>query len=126
MVEEPQRTATATRRVTLRALPIGEAIAVGVLAERMRVEPVQVIKQLMRGGVFASINQNIDFDTAAAVARVFGYAARKVEDSVSAAGGSVAEESSADLETRRPSSPCLDTSTMARRHCSTPSAGRTW
>ena len=100
MVEEPQRSATATRRVTLRALPIGEAIAVGVLAERMRVEPVQVIKQLMRGGVFASINQIIDFDTAAGVARVFGYAARKVEDSVSAAGGGVAEDESADLETR--------------------------
>ena len=100
MAEEPQRSATATRRITLRALPIGEAIAVGVLAERMRVEPVQVIKQLMRGGVFASINQNVDFDTAAAVARVFGYAARKVEDAVSAAGSSVAEENSADLETR--------------------------
>ena len=100
MVEEPQRSATATRRVTLRALPIGEAVAVGVLAERMRVEPVQVIKQLMRNGVFASINQIIDFDTAAGVARVFGYAARKVEDSVSAAGGGVAEDESADLETR--------------------------
>ena len=100
MVEEPQRSATATRRVTLRALPIGEAIAVGALAERMRVEPVQVIKQLMRNGVFASINQIVDFDTAAGVARVFGYAARKVEDSVSAAGGGVAEDESADLETR--------------------------
>ena len=100
MVEEPQRSATATRRVTLRALPIGEAIAVGSLAERMRVEPVQVIKQLMRSGVFASINQIVDFDTAAGVARVFGYAARKVEDSVSAAGGAVAEDESADLETR--------------------------
>ena len=100
MVEEPQRSATATRRVTLRALPLGEAVSVGVLAERMRVEPVQVIKQLMRSGVFASINQNIDFETAAAVARVFGYAARKVEDAVSAAGGGVAEENTADLETR--------------------------
>ena len=100
MVEETQRSATATRRVTLRALPIGEAIAVGMLAERMRVEPVQVIKQLMRGGVFASINQNVDFETAASVARVFGYAARKVEDAVSAASGAVAEENSADLETR--------------------------
>ena len=100
MVEEPQRSATATRRVTLRALPIGEAIAVGTLAERMRVEPVQVIKQLMRNGVFASINQIVDFETAAGVARVFGYAARKVEDAVSAAGGAVAEDESADLETR--------------------------
>ena len=100
MVEEPQRTATATRRVTLRALPIGEAVSVGALAERMRVEPVQVIKQLMRSGVFASINQNIDFETAATIARVFGYAARKVEDAASSASGAVAEEDSAGLEPR--------------------------
>ena len=100
MVEQPQGTATATRRVTLRALPIGDAIAVGTLADRMRVEPVQVIKQLMRAGVFANINQIIDFDTAAVVARAFGYAARKVEDSVNAGAGSVAEDGSADLETR--------------------------
>ena len=102
MTEQTQgAAATATRRVTLRALPLGEAVAVGALAERMRVEPVQVIKQLMRGGVFASINQIIDFETAAGVARVFGYAARKVEDAASAAG-SVAEDGSADLETRPP------------------------
>ena len=102
MTEQPQgAAATATRRVTLRALPIGEAVAVGALAERMRVEPVQVIKQLMRAGVFASINQIIDFETAAGVARVFGYAARKVEDAASAAG-SVAEDGSAELETRPP------------------------
>ncbi len=100
MVEQSQGQATATRRVTLRALPIGDAIAVGTLAERMHVEPVQVIKQLMRAGVFASINQAIDFETAGSIARVFGYAARKVEDVASAAAGAVAEDESAQLETR--------------------------
>ena len=100
MVEQSQGQATATRRVTLRALPIGDAIAVGTLAERMHVEPVQVIKQLMRAGVFASINQAIDFETAGSIARVFGYAARKVEDVASAAAGAVAEDESAQLEIR--------------------------
>ena len=102
MVEQTRGQATSTRRVTLRALPIGEAITVGALAERMRVEPVQVIKQLMRTGVFASINQVVDFETAGAVARVFGYAARKVEDVASAAAGAVAEDDAGLLESRPP------------------------
>ena len=102
MVEQTRGQAASTRRVTLRALPIGEAITVGALAERMRVEPVQVIKQLMRAGVFASINQVVDFETAGGVARVFGYAARKVEDVASAAAGAVAEDDAGLLETRPP------------------------
>ena len=62
MVEEAQDQATATRTVTLRALPLGEAIGVGALAQRMQVEPVAVIKQLMRAGIFANINEIIDFE----------------------------------------------------------------
>ncbi|MEX2598740.1 MAG: translation initiation factor IF-2 [Dehalococcoidia bacterium] len=93
--------APTTRRVTLRALPLGEAVTVGTLAQRVGAEPVQVIKQLMRAGVFANINQVIDFDTAAVVARTFGYAARKVEDAGSASGA-VAEDDSGELITRPP------------------------
>jgi hypothetical protein len=48
MAEETQDQATSTRTVTLRALPLGEAVPVGILAQRMQVEPVAVIKQLMR------------------------------------------------------------------------------
>jgi translation initiation factor IF-2 len=81
---------------------MGEAISVGTLAERMHVEPVQVIKQLMRSGIFAGINQAIDFDTAATVARTFGFAARKADDTTSAAAGSVAEEDETELEPRPP------------------------
>jgi translation initiation factor IF-2 len=102
MVEETQEQATATRTVTLRALPLGEAVAVGTLAERMQVDPVQVIKQLMRTGVLASINEVIDFDTASSIARAFGFAARKIEDATSQAAGSVAEDDSTDLQVRPP------------------------
>ena len=102
MVEEPQEAATATRLVTLRALPLGEVVSVGALAQRMGVEPVRVIKQLMRNGVFANVNEVIDFETAALVARSFEFAARKKEDAVSAAAGSVAEDEAADLVERPP------------------------
>jgi translation initiation factor IF-2 len=100
--EQQQEQATTTRKVTLRALPLSEAVTVGTLAERMQVEPVQVIKQLMRTGIFASINEVVDFDTASGVARVFGFVARKIEDAASAAAGAVAEDEAAELFERPP------------------------
>jgi len=51
------------------------SIAVRNLAELLRVSAVDVIKQLMRNGIFANINQVIDYETAAAVATNLGYEA---------------------------------------------------
>jgi len=100
MVEESEGQGAATRQVTLRALPLRDLVSVGTLAQRMKVEPVQVIKQLMRGGVFANINEVIDFETASDIARGFGFAARKVEDAASMAAGAVAEDELAELVER--------------------------
>jgi translation initiation factor IF-2 len=100
MAEETEDQATSTRTVTLRALPLGDAVSVGILAQRMQVESVAVIKQLMRIGIFASINEVIDFETASGVARAFGFAARKADDVSSAAAGSVAEDETAELSVR--------------------------
>ncbi|MCH7483100.1 MAG: translation initiation factor IF-2, partial [Chloroflexi bacterium] len=102
MAEQSEGPVTATRKVTLRALRLGDAITVGTLAERMGVDPVLIIKQLMRTGVFASINQVVDYDTAAAIARPFGYVARRAADNVSVAAGAVAEDESANLSPRPP------------------------
>ena len=102
MVEQSEGPAATTRKVTLRALRLGDAITVGTLAERMQVDPVLIIKQLMRTGVFASINQVIDYDTAAGIARPFGFAARRAAEAVSVAAGAVAEDESADLSPRPP------------------------
>jgi translation initiation factor IF-2 len=52
------------------------SITVKQLADLLKVEPTRVIKQLMRRGIMASVNQNIDFDTAQATATDFGYEAR--------------------------------------------------
>jgi translation initiation factor IF-2 len=57
-------------------IELPHSIAVRNLADILRVSAVDVIKQLMRNGVFANINQVIDFDTAAAVATNLGYEAR--------------------------------------------------
>jgi translation initiation factor IF-2 len=56
-------------------IEIPQSIAVRHLAELLRVSAVDVIKQLMRNGVFANINQVIDYETAAAVAVNLGYEA---------------------------------------------------
>ena len=52
------------------------SITVKQLADLLKVEPARVIKQLMRKGIMASVNQNIDFDTARETATDFGYEAR--------------------------------------------------
>ena len=49
------------------------SISVRDLAEKMETSPIEVIKVLMANGVMASINQNVDFDTAAVVASEFGF-----------------------------------------------------
>jgi translation initiation factor IF-2 len=54
-------------------IPVG--INVRDLAQKIKVSPIEIIKKLMSNGVMASINQTIDFDTAAIVAAEFGYEA---------------------------------------------------
>jgi translation initiation factor IF-2 len=54
---------------------IPQSVAVRQLAELLQVSAVDVIKQLMRNGIFANINQVIDYETAAAVAANLGYEA---------------------------------------------------
>ena len=49
------------------------SISVRDLAEKMDASPIQVIKVLMANGVMASINQTVDFDTAAVVASELGF-----------------------------------------------------
>lgn len=55
------------------------SLTVKQLAELLRIDPVKIIKQLMRKGIMATVNQVVDFATAAAIAQDFGYKARQVE-----------------------------------------------
>ncbi len=56
---------------TVISLP--KSLTVKQLADLLGISPVETIKRLMRKGVMASINQAIDYDTAADVAREFDY-----------------------------------------------------
>jgi translation initiation factor IF-2 len=44
----------------------------------MNVSPINVIRELMQNGVMATINQQLDFDTAAIVASAFGWEAKPI------------------------------------------------
>ncbi|MCJ7791399.1 MAG: translation initiation factor IF-2, partial [Dehalococcoidia bacterium] len=56
------------------------SITVRQLADVLKVEPVKVIKQLMRKGIMANINQTLDFDTASITAAEFGYDAKAAKE----------------------------------------------
>ncbi len=66
---------------------IPHSVAVRQLADLLQVSAIDVIKQLMRNGIFANINQVIDYETAAAVAANLGYEAHP-EPRAARVGGS--------------------------------------
>jgi len=54
-------------------IELPRVITVKELGERMSVSAIEVIKELMKNGVMATVNQTIDFDTAAVVATDLGF-----------------------------------------------------
>jgi len=56
------------------------SITVKQLADTLKVEPVKVIKQLMRKGIMANINQTLDFNTASTTVADFGYTAKAAKE----------------------------------------------
>jgi len=56
-------------------IEIPDTLSVKQLADLLQVSAIDVIKQLMRNGIMANINQAIDYEAAAAVVAGFGYEA---------------------------------------------------
>jgi translation initiation factor IF-2 len=92
-------------------IEIPGAIGVRDLAQKMGISPIDAIKKLMTNGVMASINQTIDFDTAAIVAGEFGFEAvpeEQIAEEKEEAGEiplwrqKIANEKDADLVARPP------------------------
>ncbi len=71
-------TPVASEAATRGRIEIPRALTVKQLSDLLRISPVEIIKQLMRNGVMVSINQVIDFDTAAVVAADFGFEVQEV------------------------------------------------
>jgi len=59
-------------------IKLGESTAVKDLASKMSMQVGEVIKKLMMLGVMATINQDLDFDTASLVATEFGVAVQEL------------------------------------------------
>jgi len=79
---------------------IPPSLTVRQLAEILGISPIETIKQLMRNGVMASINQVIDYDTAAVVAVDLGFEPQLKAPRVGAGKGELIE--SANLQPRPP------------------------
>ena len=60
-------------------IEIPDSISVKYLAEKLKKTASEVIKKLMGYGILASLNQEVDFDTAFLVASEFGVTAHKKE-----------------------------------------------
>ena len=80
-------------------IAIPAAVVVSDLAGLLEVTPVDVIKELMKNGVMATINQVVDFDTAAVVATDLGFIADE-EGAQEAAPAEGEEEEAAPLSLR--------------------------
>jgi translation initiation factor IF-2 len=85
----------------VKKLTLPATVTVKELAERLSVSGPQLIKYLMGNGVMATLNQSVDFDTAALAADHFGFEAE------SEAAVAVAAAGSAPASTRR-RNPLLD------------------
>jgi translation initiation factor IF-2 len=98
-----------TTNASTKTIEIPRVLSVKELADLMGVSPVEVIKELMKNGVMAAINQVIDFDTAAIVATDMGFEAveKRAAEPVAAEPGATTtraliEEDEAKAKPRAP------------------------
>ena len=96
-IDESPRRATTAKRVPTRALVLPETMTVQYLAEVLDQNPIDVIKQLMRNGIMASMNQVVDYQVATLVSTALGIRTSMVEGP-SAAKGTPPEGSDSDTE----------------------------
>ncbi|MCS7088167.1 MAG: translation initiation factor IF-2 [Thermoflexales bacterium] len=88
-------------------IELPESISLRELATRINVSPIDVIRELMQNGVMATINQQLDFDTAAIVASTFGWEARPITPVVEPVP--VAETATTTAESSPPSAQAAPT-----------------
>ena len=87
-----------------KVVDIPQAVIVKDLAALLKIDPVELIKQLMRGGFMLSMNDPVERDTAVVVANAYGYEVKEAQKDESPASIvlSTEGENPEDLETRPP------------------------
>src|SRR3972149_3337624 len=56
-----------------KSVTLPRSVTVRELSDLLKVSPIEIIKELMKKGVMAAINQSIEYEAAAVVARELGY-----------------------------------------------------
>jgi len=79
-LEEKKNKEKELRRESGQKIVLGNRITVKHFAEKMEMSVTQVITELMKNGILANQNQDIDYDTAAIMAEELGFSVQK-EDS---------------------------------------------
>jgi len=103
--DQPARRSTSAKRAQPRVLVLPETLSVQRLAELTGQNPIEVIKQLMRNGIMAAMNQIIDYQMATLVTTAFGIRttmAESGEGSTASAKPPRETEDPADLSPRPP------------------------
>ncbi|HZT06607.1 MAG TPA: translation initiation factor IF-2 [Chloroflexota bacterium] len=78
------------------------SISVKDFADRIGVSPSNVIRELLQNGIIASINQTIDYETAAIVAGDLGLEVREMSIQVDGSAGEEEPDRPEDLQPRPP------------------------
>jgi translation initiation factor IF-2 len=76
-IKKGSKTQVTERAEHKKVIRIEESISVSVLSQAMGVKASDLIRKLMAGGTMATINQQIDADTAALLATDFGFTVEK-------------------------------------------------
>jgi len=72
VIEPAAEEASSQPKAEVRQVEIARSTSVRQLAELLQVSAIDIIKQLMKKGIMANINQVIDYETAAALATSYG------------------------------------------------------
>ncbi len=71
--QQPQKPQITTPKAIKRRIKVDDTIVLADLAKRMGIKANEIIMKLMGQGVMVTVNQTVDYDTAALVAAEFGY-----------------------------------------------------
>ena len=92
-VAEPATEEVSDQPATAKArqIELPHSSSVRQLADLLQISAIEIIKQLMRKGIMANINQVIDYETAAAVAASYDYEARPQPRTSPRTAGTISE-----------------------------------
>lgn len=98
LTREAMKTQITTPKASKRVLKVNNKIKLSDMAQEMGLKAAQIVKELMKNGVMANMNTELDFDTVALTVGEFGWEAENV---FKTAEEIVVETAFGDLEAER-------------------------